>query len=580
MAYDNSEEINNIRIQADIIDVISDYIPLTQKGKNHFCVCPFHDDHSPSMSISKDKQIYKCFSCGASGNVFTFVQNYENTTFMEAVGIVAAKVGIHLNKHTIQKPNTKFKKEFELYNLVQKFYQNNLNTDGGKKAIKYLSDRGINDEVIKTFGIGLSLEQTDTLYTLLTKKNFSKKELSEIGLISINESKIYDLFINRIMFPIHDSEGNIVAFSGRVYTETKNSKYVNTKETIIFKKGHILYNYHRAKDVAKREKNIIVVEGHLDAIRLYSCGVKNVVALMGTSFTKEQSDLLKKMRVPVTLCLDNDAAGERATYSIGEDLTKENVPINVIRLSGAKDPDEYIINKGIEAFEDNLKNPVNYFEFKLQFLKLNKNLKNTEELAEYINDVIKSLNNIEDEVLRSLTITKISEEHNISIDVLEKKLNSLTKKQSKETQIAVDINKPRSKTGYSNATTNIFYFMINDSSYIKSYLKKLGFFPKQSDRELANEIVYYYEKNKTINLADFISFVGTNEKLNDRVLTIISDAKITELDNKIFEESIDTVKKEINKIEVQKVKKDLREELDMNRKIELANRLIELKKEV
>ena len=420
MAFVSNDEINAIRAKADIISIVGSYIPLTQRGKNYFCVCPFHDDHSPSMSLSTDKQIYKCFSCGATGNVFSFVAEYENVSFIEAVSIVANKCGMELSQTTFNNNVSQvFKEEHEIMELSQKFFLNNLRTDAGKEATKYLNDRGINDDIIKEFGIGLSLDSNDSLLTLLNKKNYDTNKLVEIGLVNNVNGKTYDMFTRRITFPLWDKDGNIVGFSARIYRGEKDvSKYMNSRESKIFKKGETLYNYHNAKDVAKREKRIVVVEGFMDAIRVSLSGIKNVVALQGTAMTSDQINLLKKLRVKVILCLDNDNAGLMATVANGEELVKNGVETYVIRLSGEKDPDEYIIANGGEAFLDNVNNPLTFFEFKMNYFKQNKNLDNVEDLTEYINDVLKSLASNNDPILREVTLNKLAKEHDLSLDVL------------------------------------------------------------------------------------------------------------------------------------------------------------------
>ena len=420
MAFVTDTEINDIRAKANIVDIIGGYIPLTQRGKNYLCVCPFHDDHSPSMSVSAEKQIYKCFSCGETGNVFTFVSKYEGVSFIEAVAIVASKCGLKLSETTFNNNYADANKtEHEIMELAEKFFQNNLKTSFGEPAMAYLKNRGITDEIIKDFGIGLSLDKSDALTTLLLKKNYTKEQLLELGLINEVNGNIYDTFSRRITFPLYDKDGHIVGFSARIYRGEKDtSKYINSRETKLFKKGETLYNYHQAREVAKREKAIIVVEGFMDAIRLSNEGVKNVVALQGTAMTKNQIELLKKLRVKVILCLDNDNAGLLATVNNGEMLVKEGVLVFVIRLSGQKDPDEYILANGIQAFLDNLKKPLSFFEFKINYLKNGKDLSNSLDLAQYINDVLKDLSTSNDEILREITLNKISQVYNLTLNVL------------------------------------------------------------------------------------------------------------------------------------------------------------------
>ena len=224
MAFLSNDEINNIRARANIVDIVASYIPLTQRGRNYICVCPFHDDHSPSMSVSAEKQIYKCFACGATGNVFTFVAEYENVSFIEAVAIVAQKSGIDIDVGEFkQETVSQYKEEHKIMELANKFYQNNLKTAAGEDALKYLTDRGISEEVIKSAGIGLSLDSPDALLNLLTKKNYDVKLLQELGLVNQVNGKTYDVFSRRITFPLWDKDGNIVGFSARIYRGEKDA---------------------------------------------------------------------------------------------------------------------------------------------------------------------------------------------------------------------------------------------------------------------------------------------------------------------------------------------------------------------
>lgn len=580
MALVSNDEINAVRAKADIISIVGSYIPLTQKGKNYFCVCPFHDDHSPSMSLSTDKQIYKCFSCGATGNVFTFVSEYENVSFIEAVSIVANKCGMELSQATI-KSNTSqiFKEEHEIMELSQKFFQNNLRTDAGKEALNYLKERGINDDIIKEFGIGLSIDSNDSLLTLLTKKNYDIKKLSDIGLINIVNGKTYDMFTRRITFPLWDKDGNIVGFSARIYRGEKEvSKYMNSRESKLFKKGETLYNYHNAKDAAKREKKIIVVEGFMDAIRIAASGLKNVVALQGTAMTQDQINLLKKLRVKVILCLDNDNAGLIATVNNGEELVKNDVETYVVRLSGEKDPDEYIIANGGEAFSKNIDDPLTFFEFKMNYLKQNKDLNNVEDLSAYINDVLKNLANNSDSILREVTLNKLSQEYGISLTVLKEKLTDLAPVEVKRI-----VEEPKKeivrRDSYMIGSEKILYFMMNGEEYIDLYQRKLGFFSDPTYREIANEIVYFSNMNGTITVADFITYVTDKSEIKDKVMEIVNDSVNDEVTLEAMDDYIGAVSKVMTKNEIKRLKILMKNELDVDKKMKIAMQIAELKKE-
>lgn len=581
MALVSNDEINAIRAKADIISIVGSYIPLTQKGKNYFCVCPFHDDHSPSMSLSTEKQIYKCFSCGATGNVFTFVSEFENVSFIEAVSIVANKCGMELSQAALKSNISQvFKEEHEIMELSQKFFQNNLRTDAGKVALSYLKERGIDDDIIKEFGIGLSIDSNDSLMTLLTKKNYDLKKLVDIGLVNSVNGKNYDMFSRRITFPLWDKDGNIVGFSARIYRGEKElSKYMNSRESKIFKKGETLYNYHNAKDIAKREKKIIVVEGFMDAIRIAASGIKNVVALQGTAMTQEQISLLKKLRVKVILCLDNDNAGLIATVNNGEELIKNEIETFVIRLSGQKDPDEYILANGSEAFFENVNNPLTFFEFKMNYLKQNKDLNNVEDLSSYINDVLKNLAKNNDVILREVTLSKLSKEYDLSLDVLKSKLEDLAPVEVKKVVEEPKIKEVIRKDTYMIGSEKILYFMMNGEEYIRLYQKKLGFFSEPIYREIANEIVYFCEANGAITVADFITYIVDKNEIKDKVMEIVNDSVNDEVTIEAMDEYIEAVSKVMVKNEIKRLKILMRNELDVDKKMKIAMQIAELKKE-
>ncbi|MBQ4583491.1 MAG: DNA primase [Bacilli bacterium] len=575
MAILSDKEIESIRSSANIVDIISSYIPLTLKGKNYFGVCPFHEDHSPSMSVSTDKQIYKCFSCGAAGNVFSFVKDYENVSFLESVKIVAQKIGYNIKIITPNTKTAKNTKELEAMDLALKFYQNYLKTKDGEKARKYLNERGLSDDVIKTFDIGLSPFVKDNLATLLLKKGFDQNTLKEVGLINVDGARIYDSFCNRIIFPIHNLEGHPIAFTGRIYGCEKTSKYFNSRESKIFKKGQILYNYHRALEFIKQKREVVIVEGNMDAIRMYASGIKNTIALMGTSLTKEQRQIIKKLRAKVILMLDNDEAGELATLSIGQALENDNIECFVVRLSDYKDPDEYIIKMGTEKIESLISSSISFLEFKLFYYRQNKDLNNTYDLITYIKQILSSVENIKDKLTREITLKKLSEQYDIPIELLKEHLNDLKKDKVNQEPIMQD----KVKTSkYQKIIQRIIFYLISDPAYIIKFEKSNLFINDQKYRNLINEIIYYYKKNKTISMAEFISYMSTNS-LNELFLKIISDIE-EDIENDNFEQYIINLTKINNEDKIRKLKNELKTTLDVNKKISIANEIIKLKKEV
>ncbi len=574
----SNENIENIQKNVNIVDIISSYIPLTQKGKNYFGVCPFHEDHSPSMSVSEEKQIYKCFSCGAAGNVFTFVSDYENVSFIEAVKIVAEKSGLNFIGEIKSKKQVKSQKvEYEIMSLALKYYQNNLNTKEGESAKNYLKQRFLADEAIKEFDLGLALGKEHNLHDLLLKKNYPLKTLEELGLVNINGNLINDIFNYRIIFPIHDLEGNVIGFTGRIYNNSNQAKYINSKETIIFKKGEILFNYHRAKNAIKKSKTVIIVEGNMDAIRLSINGVKNVVALMGTSLTKNQVNILKSMRAKIILMLDNDEAGEEATFANGNILEKANLEPLIVRLSGEKDPDSYIIKNGIEAIKNNLDKPLSFLEFKIKYLKKNKDLSKTEDLVKYIKDLVASLKDLNDDLTKELTLKKISKEYDIPLDLLENELKKI------EVPSKITPLKKVNKTilsKYDIAHLSIIYFMLNDSNYIERFKKEIGYFKVRKYRDIVNEIIYYYDKFGSIDISSFLTFVQDEEEIYQSIKEMLSMVNIENLSLDNFEEVKRVLESESKKIEIKELKEAIINELDADKKIILVNRLVELKKDV
>ncbi len=570
------EEIEKVRKSANIVDIISGYVPLTQKGKNYFGVCPFHEDHSPSMSVSEEKQIYKCFSCGAAGNVFTFVSEYENVKFLEAVKIVADKCGIPFHG-VIKKEKPKVHQdEYEIMNLALKFYQNNLHSEAGVTAKEYLKKRALDDEVIKDFDLGLAMGKNMSLHQLLLNKKYSVDTLLRLGLVNQNDGYVNDVFRERIMFPIHDLEGNVVGFTGRIYQDSNQAKYINSKESDIFKKGQILFNYHRAKQEIKRKKEVILVEGNMDAIRMYASGIKNVVALMGTSLTKEQVQVIKGMRAKIVLMFDNDSAGEIATYQNGTILEDAGLVPYIVRLSGKKDPDEYIIHYGVEAIEENIRSPISFLDFKLKYFKRDKDLSKVDDLASYIKEIIGDLKKIPDEITRELTLKKISEDYGVSLDLLYRELGKVSTKKNVVVQEKKLEKEKISK--YDKACQNIIYFMMNDGKFILKFQKDLGYFHEKKYRSIANEIIYYYEANKDIELSSFISFISTKDYIFDDAMEIIKTSKVNDLDMKAFDEFILVAKKEMAKEEIKSLKQQIANCTDANEEIELAQKLLNLKR--
>lgn len=571
MANISYEEILSIQRKANIVDIIRDYVPLTQRGKNYFGICPFHDDHNPSMSVSPEKGVYKCFVCGNAGNVFNFVMEYEKVSFYEAVKIVADKIGVSIDISTSKKENTKKSPLYDIYNISYKFYQNNLNTVYGKDAKKYLLNRKIDEDVIKNFNIGLSLSDSE-LCNALKAKGFKDDDIVSSGVAVQNGNNIYDIYKNRIMFPLYDLEGNVVGFSGRIYNQKSESKYINTKETEIFKKGELLYNYHIAKKEARKEKNIIVVEGFMDVIRLSTIGIVNVVATMGTAVTKHQLNLIQKLAPNITLMFDGDKAGEKATNAFIELANGNDSNIKVVRLEDNLDPDEYILTKGKDKMIFNLSHAQSVYDYKLSSYKENIDFNDSKEVSNYINVMIKEFEKIDDDIVREIEIKKLSESTNVSYDLIKSKLKE------KEKNLIIT-HKPKNIkiNKYEKASKYILYRMINDNNMILYYFNNLSYLPNDTERKLASEIVLFYKKFNSFNLSDFIIYLEDKKELINLVVDI-SDLKYTEDElNDNIDNYFDVIKESLYNNQIKKLTSELKNESNSVKKIEIAQRIVDLK---
>lgn len=568
--------ILDIKSKVNIVDVISEYLPVEQKGKNYFAICPFHDDHNPSMSISPEKQIYTCFVCGASGNVFNFVANYEKVSFVSAVKKVAQKAGINLDinvKDDYKPRDTKYDKYYKMFDITNKYYQNNIKSVYGKKAIEYLHNRKIDDDIINEFEIGLSMNDNN-VSKLLEKKGYDVNELIDIGLCGKKDNFIYDIFRNRIMFPLYNLDGKPVGFSGRIYNGEKDSKYVNSKESIIFKKGSLLYNYHRALTHAREKHQIIVVEGFMDVIRLYTIGIKNVVATMGTAITKEHANLLMKLSKNIVLCFDGDKAGEKATISALDALEKIGITPKIIRLEDDLDPDDYIIKKGSDAYLTHLNNPMSSVVFKINIDKSKTNFNDYNEISTYLKNVSKELEKIDDKVVYELTVNKLSKETGVSCDTINDMVKSIPKNEVKVITKRTSLKKDK----YQKAEEYLVHYMLRNVDAVLIYQNNVSYLNDPMLSKIAMEILEFYEINRYINITDFTVFLEDKIDLIEKSLIIDDLSLPDEVNTDILMDYVKTIDEGILKREIEKTKKQIKEEMDVAKKISLTEKLRNLKK--
>ncbi|MBR1936985.1 MAG: DNA primase [Bacilli bacterium] len=569
----NNDIANTIRSKVDIVDIIGERIPLVAKGKNFFGVCPFHDDTNPSMSVSREKQIYTCFSCHATGNVFTFLMNYEHMDFKEVLKYLGDRVGINTGNIKITNKTNKYTKLYEAYNLSVKYFQNNLNSSYGTKAKEYLIDRKIDENAIKEFEIGLSLDTKDDLTRLLQKKDYDLVTLNRIGLSSDN----HDIYNDRIMFPLYDINGRCVAFSGRIYKNVDQNKYLNTKETEIFKKGELLYHYHIAKEECRIKKSVIIMEGFMDVIRASTVGVKNTVALMGTALTKEQINLIKRLSNNIILCLDGDDPGQHATLSIGEALLENNIEAKVIVLPNPEDPDSYILKNGKDSFISLIENAVNFTDYKLRRLKDNVNFTSTEETSKYINSVIEETSKINDEIEREVILKRLAKEFDIGYNTLEMRLNRLLQKKPKKEQVIIPKRIVEKKDKYRKAFEQLFYFMLNNDWVITRVENERLIFPEEVMRSTCSEIIYYYKKYGSINEADFYTYIQDKEKIQNFLNSVLAGNYNEKTTEEELVEYFEVIKEYSKNQEIKRLTNLMKKEIDPLEQAKITEKIRKLR---
>ena len=507
----NQDIINEVRRKNDIVDVIGEKIPLEKRGKNYFGVCPFHDDTNPSMSVSREKQIYTCFSCHATGNVFTFLMNYEHKEFNQVLSDLANRVGITLSGFKTKKVSTKYDEWYKIYDLANKYYQNNLLSKEGEGAREYLKNRSIDDLTIKEFEIGYSLKMRDDLTKLLTMKGHSIDLLNKIGL----SNEDHDIYNSRLMFPLHDLNGKVIGFSGRIINNGKQNKYLNTKETELFKKGKLLYHYHIAKEEARVKKSVIIMEGFMDIIRASTVGIKNTVATMGTALTKDHIKEIKRLSNNIILCFDGDEAGVKATLASGELFKSEGIEVKVITLPGEDDPDTYILKNGKDAFQSLINNAIYYSDFKIKNLSRNRNFASSEEKANYIHEVLEEASKINDTIRTEIILKDLAKKFEIGYNTLEKSFQELVNNKEIKKEVVTTPRKvqPKKKDKYQKASLNIIYYMLNKQDIIDMVEDEHLVFPTEALRALESEIVYFYHKYGFINEADFYTYLTPKGEL-------------------------------------------------------------------
>lgn len=575
-----SEKINEIRQSVDIVDVIGNYLPLEKKGRNYVAICPFHDDTNPSMSISPEKQIYMCFVCHHGGNVFTFLQDYLKISYIEAVKMVAQMGNVDLSEYTFHdfkpKVNQELEPFYQMHDEANKIYRHYLNTKLALLAKDYLSERHITNDIIDYFQIGYAPNQ-HILLTAFEKLGFSKMTAIASGLV-IESDQGYDRFHDRIMFPLCNSEGRVVGFSGRIYKSSQTeSKYMNSPESKIFIKGENLYNYHHVKEEVRTTGQVIILEGFMDVIALYKVGIKNTVAIMGTALTSSHLQLLKRLTKNVVLCLDGDHAGQAAMIKCIDELVPAGFQVSVVCIPDQLDPDEFLNKRGKEELKILVENPVSAIEFKMDYYYHHANMENYEDRKHYLETIVQIISRLDDVIDQDYYIGELEKKSGFSRETIYQLVNR------ERYEKPVVINKPvtykkatKMIDKYQKAERDLLYYMMNDKKYAMLYEAKAGFMFDKINRLIASYIVDYYRQYNVLEVADLINSIE-NEKIVKTILEI-SSLNLPELENtKAIDDYIKIIKEKTKVERKKELERSLVETYDPKQKAKILEDIIALK---
>ena len=423
--YYAEDVIEEVRSRNDIVSVISEYVKLQRKGSSYFGLCPFHNEKSPSFSVSPDKQMYYCFGCGAGGNVFTFIQEYENYSFPEAMKFLAERAGITLPEKEYSQEERRAQdlrtRILNVNKMAAKYYYYQLRTENGRQAMEYLKNRRLSDETIRSFGLGYSNKYSNDLYLYLKKQGVSDELLRESGLMNVDERNgMYDKFWNRVIFPIMDVNNRVIGFGGRVMGDGK-PKYLNSPETAVFDKSRNLYGLNVARTA--RKKSMLVCEGYMDVISMHQAGFKNSVASLGTALTTQHASLLKRYTDEVILTYDSDGAGIKAALRAIPMLKAAGISTRVLHMNPYKDPDEFIKTLGPEAFQERMDQAENSFLFEISILERDFDMHDPEGKTGFYQAAARKLMEFDQELERENYIQAVAERYQISFDSLRKMVN-------------------------------------------------------------------------------------------------------------------------------------------------------------
>ena len=537
MAKISKQDIDYIFDNIDIVSLVSEYVKLEKRGQNYLGLCPFHNEKTPSFTVSPEKKIAHCFGCGKGGNIFQFVSLIENITYNQAIAKLGTRLGLDLESNDNKEASYDFNNELDImyygHRLLSDYYNYILlNTKEAEDALKYLLDRGLSEDVIKHFNLGYAPRDNNIALNFFNSNKINLDLMVEAGLLGKNDNgDYYDVFKDRVMFPIKNNQNQVVAFSGRTMSTDKSvPKYYNTHETKIFEKRTVLYNYSDARSFIAKENEVILCEGYMDVIKAHQNGMKNAVALMGTNIDnnklKEVLSLVKK----ITLSLDNDEAGSKAQIEIGNRIIQTTDNVYKLKFSGAKDLDEFLTEKNTKNpdfdVENYLRNNKEHFiNYKIEYYK-NDSKSNIEQRIKYKNEILVNIAYVEDESLKYILLTNLAEEFGIERQVLLKELGKVNVKRKKAAVEWVAPTNPEllfRTINYDKKMCKLFkYFFVDRSLFVEKYndLEKCQF-PQEAFVNLMDYLVIYYNNNLEFHIYKFIHSIEDDEVI--RLATYIDE---------------------------------------------------------
>ena len=475
------EKIEEVRTASDIVEIVSGYLTLRKRGKNFFGLCPFHTEKTPSFSVNPDLQIFHCFGCKAGGNVFSFIMKIEGVTFPEAVRTLAQQAGIFLPETDVDESQLQEKEAlFYANKLAAEFYQNNLTQEVGKKALLYLQERGLSREIVADLGLGYSLDRWDGLLNHAKSKSMSTERLLKAGLIIAKEGGgHYDRFRGRIMFPIHNLTGQVVAFGARRIVDDDSPKYINSPETDIYQKRLVLYGLYQSREIIRKADEVVVVEGYTDWISLYQHGIAHVVATSGTALTEEQAKLLRRYTSNVVILYDSDSAGAAAALRGADVLMEHGLEVRIAMMPAGDDPDSFVRQHGTEETRELLKQAVPLLDFKIRNLERQGKFATASFRAEATRSLLESVARVRDQIRRSFMVKDLAEKLKIEEAILWSEISKLVKrtrryKETQHTERKPESNKKFFTTKLGAAELGLVEVMVLSPDLIKPISQRLN----------------------------------------------------------------------------------------------------------